>query len=42
MSKQCPQQPHRRSHVALELDQDLENLACAVDSTPHIPLPSRD
>jgi len=27
MSKQCPQQPHRRSLVALELDQDLENLA---------------
>jgi hypothetical protein len=26
----------------LELDQDLENLAFAVDSTPHIPLPSRD
>ena len=22
MSKQCPQQPHRRSHVALELDQN--------------------
>jgi len=42
MSKQCPQQPHRRSHVALELDQDLENLAFAVDSTPHIPLPSSD
>jgi hypothetical protein len=26
----------------LELDQDLENLAFAVDSTPHIPLPSGD
>jgi hypothetical protein len=26
----------------LELDQDLENLAFAVDSTPHIPLPSSD
>ena len=29
MSKQCPQQPHRGGLVALELDQDLENLAFA-------------
>ena len=42
MSKQCPQQPHRGGLVALELDQDLGNLALAVDSTPHIPLPSSD
>src|ERR1700720_1578156 len=30
-SKQFPQQPQRRGLVALGLDQDLENLAFAVD-----------
>ena len=42
MSKQCPQQPHRGGLVALELDQNIGNLAFAVDSTSHIPLPSSD
>jgi hypothetical protein len=42
VSKQFPEQPHRRGLVALGLDQDLENLAFAVDSTPHVHLPSSD
>ena len=37
--KQCPQ---RRGLVALGLDQNLENLSFAVDSAPHVPLPSSD
>src|ERR1700732_3155480 len=41
-SNKFPQQPHRRGLVALGLDQDFENLAFAVDSTPHIHLPSGD
>jgi hypothetical protein len=41
-SKQFPQQPQRRDFVALGLDQDFENLAFAVDSTPHVHLPSSD
>ena len=41
-SKQFPQQPQRRDFIALGLDEDLENLAFAVDSTPHIHLPSGD
>src|ERR1700724_3199769 len=41
-SKQFPQQPQRRDLVALGLDQDLENLAFAVDCTPHVHLPSGD
>ena len=41
-SKQFPQQPYRRSLVASGLNQDLENLAFAVDSAPHIHFLSRD
>ena len=41
-SKQFPQQPHRRGLVALGLDQDLENLAFAVDGTSHIHLVPSD
>jgi hypothetical protein len=41
-SKEFPQQLHRRGFVAVGLDQDLENLAFAVDSTPHVHLPSSD
>jgi hypothetical protein len=41
-SKEIPQQPHRRGFVAWGLDQDLENLAFAVDSTPHLHFPSID
>ena len=33
---------HRRGFVALGLDQDLESLTFAVDSTPHVHLPSSD
>jgi len=41
-SKQCPEQPQRRGLVALGLDQDLENLSFAVDSAPHVHVPSSD
>ena len=41
-SKQFPEQPQRRGFIALGLDQDLENLAFAVDSMPHIHLNPSD
>ena len=41
-SKQFPKQSYRRSLVAPGLNQDLENLAFAVDSAPHIHFLSRD
>ncbi len=41
-SKQFLEQPQRRGLVALGLDQDLKNLTFAVDSAPHIHLPSSD
>ena len=41
-SKQFPQEPQRRGLVALGLDQDLENLAFAVDCAPHMHLASSD
>lgn len=41
-SKQFPEQPQRRGLIASGLDQDLENLAFAVDGAPHIHLPSSD
>jgi hypothetical protein len=41
-SKQCRQQPQRRGLVALGLDQNLESLSFAVDSAPHVHLPSSD
>jgi hypothetical protein len=34
--------PHRCGLVALGLDQDLENFAFAVNSAPHVHLPSGD
>jgi hypothetical protein len=42
VSPNARQQPERRDFIALGLDEDLENLAFAVDSTPHIHLPSGD
>ena len=41
-SKQFSQQPERRDFIALGLDEDLENLAFAVDCAPHVHLPSSD
>ena len=40
--KKWPEQPHRRGFVALGPAQELENLAFAVDSPPHVHLPSSD
>lgn len=41
-SKQCPEQPQRRGFIALGLDQDLKNLAFAVDGAPHVHFLSRE
>ena len=41
-SKQFPEQPQRCGLVAVRLDQDLQNLAFAVDRTPQVLLPSSD
>jgi len=41
-SEQFPEQPHRCGLVALGLQQDLENLAFAINSSPHVHLPCSD